>query len=63
MLNLSDVGGEDDLEDILGQDREPFAFLEESARSPGVVAALGFRSRVEICEKPSAASLAPGGAT
>ena len=29
----------------------------------GGVAALGFRSRVEICEKPSAASLAPGGAT
>ena len=27
------------------------------------VAALGFRSRVETCEKPSAASLAPGGAT
>ena len=27
------------------------------------VAALGFRSRVEICEKPPAASLAPGGAT
>ena len=27
----------------------------------GGVAALGFRSRVEICEKPSAASLAPAG--
>ena len=30
---------------------------------PAGVAAPGFRSRVEICEKPSAASLAPGGAT
>ena len=34
ILNLSDVGGEENIEDILGQDREPFAFLEESARSP-----------------------------
>jgi len=34
-----------------------------AAAAAGIVAALGFRSRVETCEKPSAASLAPGGAT
>ena len=33
------------------------------AAATGGVATLGFRSRVETCEKPSAASLAPGGAT
>ena len=32
-----------------------------AAPAPGVVAVPGFRSRVEICEKPSAASLAPAG--